>query len=312
MKVAVLGSGGIGAFLGGGLAKSGNDVTFLARGKHLEAMQNRGLIVESVSLGNFQLKVRATDQPSEVGPVDLVLFCVKAYDTDMVLQEVGPLIRENTTVLCFQNGVDNEDRIAAIVGKQHVLAGAIFIESYIAEPGKIIQAAGPWRIVIGEMDGTITQRAKTIHETLERSGFKCELSDRIQEVLWEKFIFICATAGVCTVSRSSLGEALAFNPTRKLYVSALREIAAVGKANGIKLADDIATKTLERADGVSRTTKPSMLRDLERGKRLEIDTMNGTVSKLGRELSVPTPANDFIFAALKLQDLRVERGSYLS
>jgi 2-dehydropantoate 2-reductase len=309
MRVAVVGSGGIGAFLGGGLARSGQDVSFLARGKHLEAIRSQGLIVESVSLGNFQLKVKATDKPTDIGTVDLVLFCVKSYDTETALQQIGPLIGKSTTVLCFQNGVDNEDEIASAVGKEHVLAGAIFVESYISKPGKIVQSSGPWRIVIGEMDGTITRRAKLIHEALEKAGLKCELSNRIQEILWEKFLFICATGGICSISRASLGQVLEFQSTRELYVSSLREIAAVAKAKGIKLADDIVARTLTRADTVNKATKPSMLRDLEHGKRLEVDALNGTVSRFGRELSVPTPVNDFIYATLKLQDLNNGRGT---
>lgn len=149
MKTAVLGSGGIGGFLGGALAKSGEAISFIARGRHLDALRSQGLSVDSVFLGKFQLKVKATDKPSEIGAVDLVLFCVKSYDTETALQQIAPLITKDTAVLSFQNGVDNEDKIAQAVGQEHVLGGAISVESYIAEPGKIVQAAGPWSIAMG-------------------------------------------------------------------------------------------------------------------------------------------------------------------
>lgn len=303
MKTAVLGSGGIGGFLGGALAKSGEDISFIARGRHLEALRSQGLSVDSVSLGKFQLKVKATDKASDIGAVDLVLFCVKSYDTETALQQIRPLIAKDTTaVLSFQNGVDNEDKIAQAVGQEHVLGGAISVESYIAEPGKIVQAAGPWSIAMGEMNSTLTPRAKSIHAALVKARLKCDLSDRIQEVLWRKFIFLCAIAGVCSVARASIGEVLGYQPTRDLYVASMREIEAIAKARGLKLAEDIVTRTLAQADGMDKSTKPSMLRDLERGKRLEIDALSGTVSRLGRQFAIPTPVNDFICASLKLQD----------
>lgn len=160
MNVTVLGSGGIGGFLGGALAKAGNGVWFIARGNHLQAMQNQGLSVDSLALGKFHVKVKATDKPSDVGNVDLVLFSVKAYDTETALQQLRPLIGKDTMVLSFQNGVDNEDKIAGLIGKDHVLGGMIAVESYISEPGKIAQTWGPVRIAFGEMTGEITSRTE--------------------------------------------------------------------------------------------------------------------------------------------------------
>ena len=304
LKIAVLGTGGIGGFIGGALARSGEDVSVIARGSHLQAILDRGLTVESVSLGNFQTRVKATDRPVDIGVVDLVLFCVKAYDTEAALVNIHPLIGENTAVLSFQNGVDNEDKIANAIGKDHVLAGAIAVESYIAEPGMIKQTSGPMMIAIGEMGGEITDRAKKINNALVKTGLKCELSSRIQGVLWEKFMFICATGGVCSVTRTPIGDVLAFEQTRQMYLSTLKEIEAVAKAKGIKLTAEIVPRTLAIADKFNKSTKPSMLRDLERGKRLEIDALNGAVSKFGRECSVPTPVNDFIYASLKIHDLK--------
>jgi 2-dehydropantoate 2-reductase len=305
MKIAVLGSGGIGGFVGGALAKSGNDVWFIARGNHLQAMREHGLSVDSIALGKFQVKVKATDKPSDIGPVDLILFSVKSYDTESALQEIRPLVGNETVVLSFQNGVDNEDKIAEVLGKERVLGGIISVESYIAEPGKIAQTMGPVRMAFGELDGRITPRATMVHEALVKSGLKCELSDRIEQLLWEKLLFISAAGGVCSVCRAPIGDVLGFENTRELFIAVLKEVESVARARGINLPADIVPKTLAMSEKMNKATKPSMLRDLERGKRLEVDALNGAVSKFGHQLSVPTPAEDFICACLKLQDRNV-------
>ena len=309
MKVAVMGAGGLGSFLGGALAKSGEDVFLITRGEHLNAIRNRGLNVESLALGKFHAKVKATDKPAEIGSVDLVLFCVKSYDTEKALQTIGPLIGNETLVLSFQNGVDNEDKIADAIGDRHVLAGAISIESFVAEPGLIKQTMGPVSMAMGEMGGEITASANKIHAALVKAGLKCELSTRITEFLWNKFLFICATGGVCSVTRASLGEVLGLAATRDLYVRVMKEVEAVARAKEINLGADLVTRTLALADNMNKATKPSMLRNLERGKRLEIDALNGAVSRFGHQLSLPTPVNDFISACLKLQDLRAARAA---
>lgn len=292
--------------MGGALAKSGQEVSVIGRGKHLEAIRDRGLMVESVSLGKFQTRVKATNQPSEVGTVDLVLFNVKSYDTETALRSIGPLIGDDTTVLSFQNGVDNEDKIAEAIGKTRVLAGAIAVESFIAEPGLIKQTSGPMRFAMGEMSGEITNRAKKINTTFVDAGLKCELSNHIQEVLWEKFLFISAAGGVCSVTRSTFGDVITNEQTRELYVSVMREVEAVARAKGINMASDVVPRTLASTERVSKSMKPSMLRDLELGKRLEIDALNGAVAKFGHQLSVPTPVDDFIYAALKIHDLKAQ------
>lgn len=304
MKIAVLGSGGIGGFLGGALARSGEDVFFLARGKHLEAMQTEGLKVGSIALGEFELKVNATDTPSSIGNVDLVLFCVKSYDTVTALAQINPLIGEDTALLSFQNGVDNEDVIAEGVGRNRVLAGVISVESYISEPGRIAQTMGPVKMAMGEMTGEVTARAKRIHEAFTSAGLKCDLSTHIQEDLWGKFLFICATGGVCSLARASIGEVLGFQPMRAFYVAAMKEVEVVARAKGINLDADIVSRILTQADRMNKSTKPSMLRDLERGGRVEVDALNGAVSRFGEQFSVPTPVNDLIYASLKLQDLK--------
>ena len=306
MKIVVVGAGGVGGFLGGALAKSGEDVTVIARGSHLQTIREKGLTVESVSLGNFTCSVKATENPSDAGAADLLLFCVKSYDTEKALQNIAPLIGEDTMVVSFQNGVGKEDKIAQKVGRAHVLAGAIFIESFIAQPGVIKQTWGP-SIAIGELDGTITSRAKKIHTALISAGLKCDLSNRVLDVLWEKFLFICPTAGICSVARATIGEIIEFEETRALYLAAMEEVERVARATGINLASDIVQRTFAQAGRADKSMKPSMLRDLERGKRLEIDALSGSVSRYGHQLSVPTPVNNFIYASLKVQDMKAAR-----
>lgn len=308
MRIVVVGAGGIGGFLGGALAKAGQEVTLIARAKHLQAIRERGLIVESAALGNFTSSVKATDNPAEVAVADLILFCVKSYDTESALENIGPLIGDETVVLSFQNGIDNEDKIAQKVGSKHVLAGAISIESFIVEPGVIKQTWGPTLMAMGEMNGTITERARTIHAALTSAGLKCDLSNRILEILWQKLLFICPTAGMCSVARATIGEMIEFKEARELYLAAIKEVDAVARRSGINLDSDAVQRTFAQAERVAKSTKPSMLRDLERGKRLEIDALSGAVCKLGQQFSVATPVNDFIYASLKIQDMKVAHG----
>jgi 2-dehydropantoate 2-reductase len=308
LKVVVFGAGGIGGFLGGALSKSGEDVTVIARGDHLRAIREHGLNVDSVSLGTFRGSVKATERPSDIGAADLVLFCVKSYDTEVALRSISPLVGKDTAVLSFQNGIDNEDKIAHAIGNEHVLAGAISIESFIAQPGTIKQTWGPTLMAMGELNGTITARAKEIHTALTNAGLKCDLSNRILDVLWQKFLFICPTAGMCSIARATIGEIMGFPGTRDLYLAAMKEVAAVATASGINLASDAVQRTFGQAERVEKSTKPSMLRDLELGKRLEIDALSGVVCTLARKFSLATPVNNFIYASLKLQDVKASIG----
>jgi 2-dehydropantoate 2-reductase len=229
LKIAVIGAGGIGGFLGGALAKSGQEVVVIARGSHLQAIRERGLRIESSALGNFTSNVKASDNPSQVGVTDLILFCVKSYDTEKVSESMIPLVGDETAVLSFQNGIDNEEKIGRKVGLQHVLAGAISIESFIAEPGVIKQTWGPTLMAMGELNGSVTERAGRIHAAIAETGLKCDLSNHIVEVLWQKFLFICPTAGICSVTRATIGEMMGLRETRDLYLAAMKEVEAVAR-----------------------------------------------------------------------------------
>ncbi len=298
MKIAVMGSGGIGGYFGGLLARAGEDVTFIARGAHLEAIQKNGLEVKSVA-GDFHVRARATHDPAAVGPVDLVLFCVKGYDTDAAGLQIRPMVGPKTIVLCLLNGVDNEERLAAILGENHVVTGVVHILSTISAPGIISQTAGPRSLKFGEKDGLVTPRADRILAALKGAGIQAELSAQIYVDLWEKFLFICAQGGVTALARLSIGEILACPETAALYRSVMEEVALVGRAKGVPLPADAVDRALTFARGLHSGMRSSLAHDLSQGNRLEVETLAGTVVRYGREAGVPTPFSFAIYACLK-------------
>jgi 2-dehydropantoate 2-reductase len=299
MRIAIMGAGGIGGYYGGLLARAGNDVTFIARGAHLAAIQQRGLRVESVH-GDFQVyPVQATGDPVEVGPVDLVLVSVKTYDLDAASQAARPLVGTETVVLPLLNGLDAAERLAAVLGEEPVLAGLAHISSSIAGPGNVRQISPLRRITFGERSGEITPRAERIRDVLDESGIEAVLTPAVDVALWEKFIFIASISGVCCLSRQPVGVVVATPELRGLYEDALREVEAVARTRGVSLAPDIVERTLRMTEGFAAETKPSLLVSLEAGLRLELEAMVGTVVRYGREAGVPTPIHRVAYAALK-------------
>lgn len=298
MRIAVMGSGGIGGYFGGLLARSGADVTLIARGAHLAAIRANGLAVRSVA-GDFRVPVPATDDPAMVGPVDLVLFGVKGYDTEDAARQLVPLLSRTSPVLCLQNGVDNEEKLGRILGPERILGGVVHILSTIAEPGVIEQTAGPRTIRFGEMDGRRTPRLDAILATFAGAGISAAISDRIVVDLWEKFLFICAHGGVTALTRLGIGQILACPETAGLYRDVMEEIAAVARGRGIPLPEDAVARALTFARSLQPGMRSSLAHDLERGNRLEIDTLPGAVVRYGVEAGVPTPLNGAIYACLK-------------
>jgi 2-dehydropantoate 2-reductase len=298
MKIAVMGAGGIGGYFGGLLARAGEDVTFIARGRHLEAIQKNGLQVRSAA-GDFHVRPTATPDPAAVGPVDLVLFCVKGSDTDAAGLQIRPMVGSQTVVLCLLNGVDNEEKLAARLGDGHVMAGVVHILSTISAPGVISQTAGPRSLKFGEEDGRLTPRAERILALLKGAGIQAELSTRIQVDLWEKFLFICAQGGVTALARLCIGEILGCAETARLYRDVMEEVAAVGRAKGVPLAADAVDRAMAFARGLQPGMRSSLAYDLSLGNRLEVETLAGSVVRYGREAGVPTPFNFAIYACLK-------------
>jgi 2-dehydropantoate 2-reductase len=299
MRVTVMGSGGTGGYFGGLLARAGEDVTFVARGAHLEAIQAKGLTVRSRLVGDFTVPARASDDPSAGGAADLVLFCVKAYDTEAAAERLQPAIGPDTVILPVQNGIDSAERIGRVVSPGHVIGGLAGVSSVIAAPGIIEHRAGPDVIQLGELQGGSSARTERIADALRRAGLKAQVRPDIRVALWEKFVLICGLSGLTALTRLPIGAVLACAETRALYRQTMDETAAVGRAEGVALPDGVVERTLRFFEGSDPAIRGSLYHDLAAGRRLEIETLNGTVVRLGRERSVPTPANFAIYATLK-------------
>jgi 2-dehydropantoate 2-reductase len=294
-----MGSGGTGGYFGGLLARAGEDVTFVARGAHLEALRAKGLAVRSRLVGDFTVPARATDDPGEAGPADLVLFCVKAYDTESAAERLRAAVGPDTVILPVQNGIDSAERIGRVVGPGHVIGGLAAVSSVIAAPGIIEHRAGPDAIQLGELDGRPSARTERIVEALRRAGIKAQLRPDIRVALWEKFVLICGLSGLTALTRLPLGAVVACPETRTLLRQVLEETDAVGHAEGVALAEGLVERLLGFFQGSDPAIRGSLYYDLAAGRRLEIETLNGTVVRLGRERGVPTPANFAVYAALK-------------
>lgn len=308
MRIAIMGAGGVGGYFGGLLAHAGYDVVFIARGEHLAAIQAHGLRVESVH-GDFVVRpASATDDPATVGPVDYVIFAAKTHHFDQALEAMRPLIGPDTAVLPLQNGIDAAERVAAALGRRHVLGGLCQVGSYIAAPGVIRQISQFRRVVAGELDGQITPRVEAIIAALQAAGATAEATTDIQAALWAKFIFIAPFSGVAAVARAPAGEIMACPPTRSLLEQAMREVEAVAHARGIALATDIVERTMAFCDAMAPQQTASMQRDVMEGKPSELESMIGVMVRLGAELGAPTPAFAFFYAALLPQERRARRG----
>lgn len=304
MKIAIMGTGGTGGYFGGRLAKAGEDVIFIARGAQLQALRERGLTVRSV-FGDFHLpKVRATDNPAAAGPVDLILVCVKVYDTDNAAQSIQMILRDTTVVISLQNGVDNAGRLISVLGPQHVLGGLCTIFSAVAEPGVIEQVSRFARVVFGELDGRVTPRAERVLAAFQNAGIETVLSTDIRKEIWTKFLFVAAHGGITAVTRSPIGPIRDTPAAWEIYVDAIHEIAAVARAKGIDLGPDAVEKQLDFVRGMAPGIKSSMLVDIERGNPLEVEAFSGTVVRLGGELNILTPVHRCIHAILKVEDVR--------
>ena len=299
MRRAVVGAGGTGGYFGGLLARAGQDVTFISRGSNLEAMRARGLTVESRLAGTFTLPVRATDDPSEVGPVDLILFCVKTYDTDAAAESVRPLLHPETMLLSLQNGIDNIERIARVTGHTPGVGAVAYVVSALREPGVVAQTAGPGKIIVGELSGGASARTERLHDVLRGAGIEAELHPDIQVILWQKFLFICAFSGVTAVTRLPIGTILADPVTHRLFRGTSEEVEAVARASEIDLPSDCVEQAMAQAAAVEPWGRGSLYHDLAGGRRLELEGLNGEVVRRGREHGVQTPLNFAVYAALR-------------
>jgi len=298
MKIAVMGTGGMGGYYGALLAKQGHEVTFIARGAHLKAIQKNGLQIKSI-FGDFQVKpAKATDNPAQIGPVDLILFCIKTYDTDDAAQKIKPIIGKETTVLSLQNGVDAVERIGKVIGVDHIVAGATWISSALEAPGVIKHVSDFRRVVLGELDGRATPRVHAIYEAFKATGITVEMSDDILKILWSKFVFISSASSFGSLTRLPMAEYRSVPETRALIISLMREVEALARASSVILDEDVVKRSLAFMDNAALHIKASMQLDVESGHRTEIESMIGVIGRKGRQRGVPTPAADMIYAAL--------------
>jgi 2-dehydropantoate 2-reductase len=311
MKIGVMGTGGVGGYFGGYLARAGMDIHFLARGKHLQALQEDGLEIVTNN-ENFRVRIHATSEPDDIGPVDLLLFCVKAHDTEQAARYVESMVEEDTVILTLQNGIDNVEKLAQYFGEEKILGGTAYIESTIASPGVIAHSGQPGRIVFGELSGERTERAERVLDLFRKAGIQAEVSDNIQQVLWSKFLFICGVHGVSTLSRSSLGLVLACPETRELLAGVMREVEALARKRGVDLPADAVDQAMALAESYNKRFKPSMLRDLEWHRKTEIEALNGMVVRMARDLGVPTPYNEVIYAVMRLENKKIENPVWAS
>ncbi len=304
MRIAIMGSGGVGGYFGGLLAHAGHDVTFIARGAHLEAIRQHGLTVESVH-GDFRVfPAQATDDPATVGPVDFVLFATKTYQIEAAAQAMRPLVGPATAVLPLHNGIDASERTAAILGPGPVLGGLCYVGSMIAAPGRIKQVSQFRRVIVGELNGPVSPRVEAIVGALAAAGAQAEATADIQKARWTKFIFIAPFSGVGAVARVPAGEIMGCPETRGLLQDAMLEVEAVARAAGVALDPDIVPKTMAFCDNMAPGQTASMQRDILDGKPSELESLIGVIVRLGGELGVPTPAFRFFYAALLPQELR--------
>jgi 2-dehydropantoate 2-reductase len=299
MRIAVIGAGGVGGPFGAALAKAGSDVTFVARGAHLAAMRAGGLRVLSPR-GDVHINpVQATDDPAGIGPVDYVLFCVKLWDVESAGAAIRPLVGSETAVIPLQNGIDASERLIPILGKDAVMGGVAQISGTVAEPGVIRQTGTFMRLVFGELDGRPSQRGAAFHSLCQDAGFDSVNSNEIVTALWEKFVLLAANSSVVGLTRLPFGKLRDDPDVFGLFEKTIAEVAAVGRARGIRLPADIEARMLQSIRNFPAEMMPSMAVDLLRGNRLELPWLAGKVVALGRELDVPTPTFDVMYAALK-------------
>ena len=301
MRIAIMGAGGTGGYLGAKLVGAGEDVTFIARGAHLAAMRETGLRIS----GAEQLLLRdvqASDDPAQVAAVDAVLFCVKLYDTEAAARAIAPLLHEQTMILTVQNGIDSSARISAVLGAGRTLAGAAYFPANIKAPGEINYlgcVADKPHVAFGEAGGGRSARAQALAQVLQNAGLRAALCDDTQLMLWEKFCLMAGTSAATTLTRQNIGVVRSDPDMRALLASAIAETAQVGRALGVALDADIEQRVLASLDGNSPDSRASQLTDLERGRRLELDGLSGVLLRLGRAHGVPTPTHSTVYAGLK-------------
>jgi 2-dehydropantoate 2-reductase len=298
MRIAIVGSGGVGGYFGGRLAATGADVTFLARGAHLDALRTRGLRIDSPKGDAHLSHVNASDDPAAIGPVEIVFFAVKLYDTEGALALLPPLIGAETVVIGFQNGVESIDVLTRAVGRGHAAGGVAYVSAVIAEPG-VIRHTAMDRLIFGELDGSRSRRLEWLLEACRPAGFQATLSTDINVEIWTKFVRLSVFSGMTAVTRSPIGVIREDPELFAMLKTAVKETMAVAHAKGVAVSESTVADVAAAYIALPPQAKASMLEDLERGRRLELPWLSGAVVRIGREVGVETPTHRFINAVLR-------------
>ena len=302
MRFSIFGSGAVGGYYGAKLARAGHDVTFIARGAHLAAMQERGLEIRSPVLGDFTVRARAEEDPGRVGPVDVVIVAVKAYDNASALPRIAPMIGPDTTILPLQNGVDSAAELAAQFGEAPVVGGVTYIATALAAPGVIEQTGTHRRIVFGEVFGALPRlsaRVSAIRDALVGADIQAEGVEDGRVPIWEKFIFLVSLAGFTGASRLPIGPIWADPVIRERFLDSCREIELLARAEGVPVAHDIVERISSYVAALPGSMRSSLLIDLSQGKRIEVEQLQGSVVRRAARAGVPAPITSTLYAMLK-------------
>jgi 2-dehydropantoate 2-reductase len=286
-----MGSGGVGGYFGARLVQGGADVHFIARGTHLAAMRESGLMIEGGPQPVRLPNVNVTDDPKTIGPVDIVMFCVKLWDTESAAKQMLPILQPTTSVISFQNGVQKDDMLGPIVGDKALLGGVAYVGTSISRPGVIAQTGSVERLVFGEYDGRHSTRVEAFYGACKRGGINAEISDDVRRSIWEKYVSLAAMSGATTSIRQTIGPIRSNPLTRQFLLDLAREVVAVGRAHGVALPEDYAERRMAFVDAWPPEMTTSMHHDLQHGKPLELRWLSGGVVDLGAAVGVPTPMN---------------------
>ena len=302
-RVAVFGAGAVGAYLGSRFAAAGADVHLVARGANLDALRTNGLTIVARDGTTTNTPVLATDDPASIGPVDYVIFGVKSYDTEAAAPKLRPLLGRETAVLSFQNGIDTEAKVAAVVGEDRVIGSAIYILAAIQSPGVV--RSGPGRLVVGELrPGPPSERTLRLVELAKAGGVAASAVEDVRVAKWEKYVLLVAFSAVTAATQLTVGDVRRSPAASAMLRAVMQEAWSVGKALGVPLPDDLVDRqhALVLAQGDNEGT--SLRHDLLTGRRMELDALQGTLSRLGRETGVPTPWTDAAYAIIEPWALR--------
>ncbi len=305
MDIAVMGAGGVGGYFGGLLARAGHNVTFIARGPHLDAIRANGLRVISSNDGEFVVPGQATDDPAGIGPRELVLFAVKMYDNDDAISAIAPMIGPHTILLTLQNGIDNGEQLVSAYGPDRVMIGSAYLEGRISEPGVVTQG-GPGAASFGERTPGITERGERLLAVFREANWRVDLLENMTGMLWKKFAYLSGSAGVCAASGCMYGELRSIPETRNAIEAAIAEALAVGEASGAPLEPDSLEWSMNALDNFPATGMASLAKDFAEGRPVELEGLTGTVIRMGQQYGIPTPVNNALYAVLKPRANRIE------